>query len=306
MGQREDDKRYRVRRKYIRSFQTNLTPLERRAVRELFALYGGGPIRPLVDWIAALREGLKLYDPTAFNRAGRQNVIKDDEWPHKALVADWRKAFLHEENGKSYSQEGLIFVIRKIRITGIPKKGPAWTGEMLLIFERNTNSLFHFIGARGIKTEFPPSILWFALGKAWHYLEGKFQGLHTGFPDTEYPITLLTPSGSMDKTSQDFFNEAVAIYADAKVNGQQLVGASRLKTGLPLNPEQWNIGRYKSLSEINLRVGLKNAKELRGAFELLAKDVSKQILLRSIETKNGAGIRIDRIPRWTPLHKSGA
>lgn len=289
-AQKADQDTTRVRRKHLRSCHKALAGPHYRVFKEFVALYGNGPIKPLGAWIGAWA--------AACRRVGTDGgaALSAPALPssfHKVTLSNWRAAVLPAQRG-SIPASGLAFYVRRIQVAGKPVEGKAWTGVMLLIYERKTHSLFHYVAAEDQQTAFPAGMLWFALAKALQALRRR----HSPGAETS---TVLLPRQALTTGTTAFFGEAAALWDDAMRAGTPFEAKTHAGKSVTIQPESWNLRCYAGLAEVTLTMPFEAPRDFRAFLQKLATATSVE--LKAQYQKAGATDALP--PVWQGLNRPG-
>lgn len=141
--------------------------LQRRAAKQLkryLGHFGAGWFALLVNLVPLSSDNLLRWSlafdswrRNRLNRKARQFAF------NKALVAQWRKAINPLPTGLHHNN--FEFHVGHLEI-----KGQQWRGLLLLIYEYQTNALFHHITDLKPTEKANPALFWFALSKAYQMI----------------------------------------------------------------------------------------------------------------------------------------
>ena len=205
----------------------------------------------------------------------------------KALVLEWHK------NNRGYpihriATPGLEFVVSSVKL-GNAENHKKWQGRLILIYERKTQSLFHYIVDVRSATKTPQVLIWFAISQAMAVLDKS---------DEKFRLkkkTVFFPSGLSGKPINNSFQQAEESFQKAKLTPWPLTLVWHSKKTIPIDTKFTNLQRYIGRTHSPIKLEMDNINEFRRQMQSLATAVTKQ--LRNATLQTGA-----TTPSWKALN----
>lgn len=215
---------------------------------------------------------------------------------HKVSISNWRSAVLSGQQ-RSPRVPGLAFYVRRIQLIGRPTEGRAWGGVLLLIYERQTHSLFHYVAANDKTSSFPPGILWYALDKAASLLRDK---MALSAHQTEKQ-TVFLPQGTNDEAAFSFFRDAEALLEKCGDEDGPLQAVTHANKQVEIRAEEWETKWYAGLAGVTLTVELESARDFRKLLMGMAANTASELKRLHAERGN----QDELMPSWRGLNRPG-
>lgn len=128
-----------------------------RTLAKVSGLYASLPKRgasELVVWTKAL---LPVWQPAGTRATGGDSGLK-------ALVSNWQEIQRGHVDRKA-EPSGLRFTVSCTKLIGAGEDR-TWNGSLILVYERESQSLFHHIVDLGADSAIPPDLIWFVIAQA--------------------------------------------------------------------------------------------------------------------------------------------
>lgn len=187
--------------------------------------------------------------------------------------------------------------MRRIQLIGRPAEGRVWGGVLLLIYERQTHSLFHYLAANDKTSSFPPGILWYALDKAASLLQDK---MALSAHQTEKK-TVFLPQSTNDEAGISLFLAAEAMLLGRGDEGGTLLAVTHAKKQVVIPAEEWETEWYAGLAGVTLTVDLESARDFRKLLMGMAANTATE--LKRLHAERGD--QDELIPSWRGLNRPG-
>lgn len=289
----------------IEQCRNSLTKLGCYMFLEMSALMQPRTLRSVSEGVATLPQpgaSMLLRWTKALIRAGDipfKLKTAGDESGLKALISRWQKIHRGHVDRKD-KNPGLEFIVSSITLKS-SENVRRWNGRLILIYERKTDSLFHYMVEIGAATEASPSLVWFAIGQAMKIIEESGECINL----LSECRTVIFPSCLFGRPINSAYGESANIFINAKKNGRTLRIVWPKGNEQDFNVDQWRLKWYIGRPHFPIVLEMDNIKELRREMGSLATTVSKKLRERKSNLR-ATSMSADSItPSWRKLNAIG-
>lgn len=142
---------------------------------------------------------------------------------------------------------------------------------LILIYERKTQSLFHYIVDVGSAAEITSELIWFSISRAAKVMEKSGKG-RSLLPEKK---TVLFPSCLLGSPINNAFREASNLFEEGKRNEKLLKVIWRDKHEETVDTGEWEQGWYIGRPHLKIHLEMNKVNDLRIQMGEVASDVSK-------------------------------
>lgn len=268
---------------------------------ELSSLTQPRTLRTVPNGVAALPQPgatMLLRWTMALIRAGVISYrlkTASDESGLKALISRWQKIHRGHVDRKDVSP-GLEFVVSSTTLTS---GGDArrWTGRLILIYERKSDSLFHYIVEVGVATGASTDLIWFAVDQAIKSIE-KTCKCKSVLSELR---TVFLPSCLFGMPINTELSGGASNFRIAKKERRPMLIVWPKGNEFEFDVGQWCLKWYIGRSHCPIMVKLKGINELRREMSVMATIVSKSLRDRR-GTLNPIPMNDPVTPSWKKLN----
>jgi len=212
---------------------------------------------------------------------------------NKALVAQWRKAI--NPLPACMHHNSLEFHVGHVEIKG-QSEGRQWRGLLLLIYEYQTNALFHHVTDLKLSEKANPALFWFAVTKAYDMIISS--GLYPNLIHVRKKIHVPREDDLVGNAEgQRFYTEAIDLWGKAQASESRKVWLKWRGREVCIEGREWSISRLgKSLMSPQW-VPASSSNEFRRQLTTIATQITKLL-----DKQDATNERIT--PCWVSLNKA--